>query len=682
MLAEQLIGDGFAAALEALGRGIEPDPELWVDEWAETHMVLPRGIAAEHGPYRVDRTPMAREIMRCLSPGHPCKRVVVVGASQMLKTQVGLNWLAGSIDQAPANFLLLAPTGNLAKRISSRIDKTIRAVDRLRSKVAAHRSRDSRNTVDTKEFVGGTLYITTAGSASNLAEIPARYVWEDELDRFEGDVDGEGDPDRLAEARTSTFNANKKIYKSSSPTWAGRSRIWKWFERGTQHRCELPCPHCGEYHELVLENFHWDEPLTRAWFVCPHCGGVIEESDKAVMLRLYRWRATAPGDGETESFHVSAFYAPLGWHSWLMLAREYVEALRDEADGDTEPLQAFYNTRLALCFELGRETADEDDLIARGEDYPELTAPAPALVVTVGVDVQHDRIAISIWAWGRGEEGWLVYWGELPGQTVIAGRGAWSDLEKFLFEFDGAEYRPRAIRHESGAALRWRRCSVDCGDGTITQDAAYSFCRKHRRRGVMAVKGGSERGGSRLEIFSPPKLSVDTNPHRRNKADRYGLAPYIVGTQKAKDLLLEARLPLCERSASGISTGRGPGRLHWYRGVRADFHAQLLSEVKMPSRTRRGVKVWEKKAGCANEAIDTLVYAFHAARSLKLNTWSENNWLAIEQQIRQAELLETDAVKPTQTQSVTDDKTQQPMARAARDDASWIDVHDDWLSEE
>lgn len=679
-----MLADGFDIAFEALGCGIEPDPTLTVDQWSEENMIIPRGIAAEYGPYRVDRTPYAREVMLALSPASKCIRVAVVGASQLLKTQVGLNWLGSTIDQSPAPFLLLEPTTTLAKRVSLRVDKTIAAVDVLRRKVAPQRSRGARNTVDTKEYIGGALTILTAGSAANLAEISVRYLWEDELDRFEGDVEGEGDPDKIAEARTSTYGANKKIYKSSSPTAEGRSRIWKWFKRGTQNRCHLPCPHCGEHHELVWDNVHWDELLTHAWMSCPHCAAVIEESDKAIMLQLYRWVPQSAGDGETESFHISALYAPLGWHSWLMLAREYVEAERAESDGDNEAMRAFVNTRLALCYSAGKETAVLDDLVARGENYAELTVPEGGLIPFGGVDVQHDRLALSIYAFGRGEEQWLVYWGEFPGQTVIAGQGAWQDLEAFIFEKSGDRLLPRGFTHASGALLRWRRMTVDCGDGGVTQDAAYSFCRKHKARGVLAGKGASERAGPKYEIFAPPKQSIDTN--RRNKADKYGLLPYMIGTHKAKDLLLEARLPLCDRVKDGLVTGRGPGRIHWYSGVRSDYHVQLLAEIKIPSRTRRGLKVWDKKAGVPNEASDTLIYAYHAARSSKIHLWGPANWDAIELQMRQQDLLTVTA--PLQLANEPLQATTEPLATSeiphaqpaiAQSEPDWLGDYDKWL---
>ena len=214
--------DGAKVYREAYGRGLKPDPELWVDEWADEYMRIPRDTgAAEPGKYRTARTPYAREPMRCLSPAHPCKRVITMVASQLMKTQIALNWIGALIHMSPSNILTLLPSLALAKRVSARIGKTINVTPELKSRVAASRSRDARNTMDTKEFEGGTLYATTAGSASNLAELAAKYIYGDEIDRWDVDVDEEGDPIELAETRGSTFGRNAKFYFSSSPTIKG-----------------------------------------------------------------------------------------------------------------------------------------------------------------------------------------------------------------------------------------------------------------------------------------------------------------------------------------------------------------------------------------------------------------------------------------------------------------------------
>ena len=88
----------------AFQSGLKPDPPLWVDEWADAWMMIPAELgSAEPGRYRTARTPFARDVMRALSPEHPARSVVVKGASQLLKTQVGLNWACAMIAGAPAN---------------------------------------------------------------------------------------------------------------------------------------------------------------------------------------------------------------------------------------------------------------------------------------------------------------------------------------------------------------------------------------------------------------------------------------------------------------------------------------------------------------------------------------------------------------------------------------------------
>lgn len=65
--------NGAEVYREAYFRGLRPDPSLWVDQWADEYMRIPRDTgAAEPGQYRTSRTPYAREPMRCLSPAHPC----------------------------------------------------------------------------------------------------------------------------------------------------------------------------------------------------------------------------------------------------------------------------------------------------------------------------------------------------------------------------------------------------------------------------------------------------------------------------------------------------------------------------------------------------------------------------------------------------------------------------------
>ncbi|HEJ3658000.1 TPA: hypothetical protein SL421_005968, partial [Pseudomonas aeruginosa] len=53
---EQPYADGAAVYLAAYRRGLKPDPELWIDEWADEFQMIPADTgAAEPGKYHTDR---------------------------------------------------------------------------------------------------------------------------------------------------------------------------------------------------------------------------------------------------------------------------------------------------------------------------------------------------------------------------------------------------------------------------------------------------------------------------------------------------------------------------------------------------------------------------------------------------------------------------------------------------
>jgi phage terminase large subunit GpA-like protein len=313
------------------------------------------------------------------------------------------------------------------------------------------------------------------------------------------------------------------------------------------------------------------------------------------------------------------------------------------------------NSALGLPYEYASNAPDVEDLAGRALEYDELTIPAGAWALTAGVDVQHDRLAVCIWAWGRGEEMWLVYWGELQAKRNTADRTdpVWQELDQLLFT-------PR--RHARGVMVGLIAASIDASDGN-TSDTVYHYARARQARGVMATKGSSNDYGLR-EIYATPKKIDHKN---KSKAAKHGLQVYIVGTHKAKDLLVG------ERGRISL-VGDGPGRMHWYQDVRPDFFEQLTSEVKAPHRRMRGKLMWQVKSGVRNEALDCTVLALHAARSAKLHVWSEAKWADIESTLMQADLF----AAPSDINSESNQPQQQkPAAR----NSGWMgDMNGDWIS--
>lgn len=609
--------DAEAEVFRQVAEAVLPDPELYLDVWSEQNVVVPKGSAFA-GPYSLRHTPYARHLLRALSPTHRARRVVAMVASQMLKTQVFICAALGWIDQAPANIIALEPTDNLVKRLSARFSKAADACDAVSAKIAPPRSRDKRNTLEMKEFDGGGIYFATAGADANIAEIPARYLFCDEVDRpaWRGTSTSEGDKIKLAEARLTNFEGIEKAYHVSSPSRLGESKIHELFLQGTQSRYHVPCPHCDHLHELARENFRYEfdaqtERVSKAFFVCPECGGIIEEHHKAWMLLdaelggMARWVDTAGGDGETISVTLSSYYAPPGSISWLRLARELALALAAKERGDETLLQVYTNTREGLPYAFGDVTSTAVELHKRAllEKLPARVVPEDALVLTMFVDTQVNRLEATIQAWGPGMEAWTVeheiLWGS-PIDDPQSESSVWAKLDAL---------RSTPFVHASGALIRISAYGIDAG-GANTQDV-YNYGALRRQLGCVVTRG--ENLPNRPIIAAKPnRYDIDWQGNRVENGGEY----WRIGTDTAKDHIFNR-----------LALERGPGAYHWHSGTDLELFEQLLVEKRVTKHIRgRAVRQYVKPNGARNEFLDTHVGNLAIAHYLGLHKWTSADW--------------------------------------------------------
>lgn len=599
----------FARLADAAASGFLPDPDLTVSEWADTHRVLSSKAAPEPGPYRTSRAPMLREIMDALSPRHPAQRISFIKGSQIGGSEAGNNWLGFIIAHAPGPIIAVQPTVELAKRFSKqRLDPMIESTPALRRIVRPARARDSGNTILQKDFPGGTLVLTGANSAVGLRSMPARYAFLDEVDAYPADVEGEGDPVALAEARTKTYGYRKKIFLVSTPKLAGTSRIEREYLASDQRRYFVPCPHCAHMQPLRFEQLRWDRgnPQTVGYY-CEECGVAASEANKTDMLARGEWHATAVSkDPLTIGFHISSLYSPVGWMSWVEIAAAWEKA----QEAGPEALRAFKNTVLGEVWQEQGEAPDWERLIERREPYPMGVVPSGAVVLTAGVDVQRDRLEADIWAWGPGLESWLVDSRSLPGDPTE--RPVWDALAGLL----GKDW-PR----EGGGTLRIEKAGVDTG-GTDTQ-ATYAALRRAHDPRLMPLKGVE--GWNRASPVNGPTL-VDVTEGGRKLRRGLKLWTVTVSTFKAD---LYRRLQLTR----GDGVGFPPGWVHLPEGLEAEAVRQLVAEQLVTVKDKRGFARMEwRKLRDRNERLDCAVYARAALTLLGVDRYGDRFWVKYERE--------------------------------------------------
>jgi phage terminase large subunit GpA-like protein len=600
LTAEEIYGAAAAA-------GARPDPLLTISQWADRYRWLSQRASAEHGRWRTERTPYLREIMDCLSPMSLIERTVFMKGAQIGGTECGNNWMGYIIHQAPGPMMAVQPTVEMAKRNSKqRIDPLIEESEVLRKLVRDPRSRDSGNTVLSKDFPGGVLVMTGANSAVGLRSMAARYLFLDEVDAYPGDVEGEGDPITLAMARTRTF-ARRKVFLVSTPKITGMSRIESAYEESDQRKYWVPCPTCREFQILKFAQLRWPkgDPQS-AVYICEHCGQEIRNHQKQSMLARGEWRAGAKGDGRTAGFHISSLYSPVGWFSWGDAAKQFEQAQKNPA-----LLQVFVNTVLGETWTLLGEAPEWQKLYDRREDYKVGQVPRGGLFLTAGADVQKDRIEVEIAAWGRGKESWSVDYRVFEGDTSRA--AVWEKLTGLLNE---------SFTTESGLELPIMQLAVDSGFATIE---VYQWARRQGGR-VLVIKGDS-RTPSLIGSASPVEVGPMGAKLKR------GVRVWPVNSGMAKEELyrwLRQDRPTDEDVAKGIPFPSGYCHFpryseEYFKQITAE---QLVTKIVKGYRRHEWQKMRER-----NEALDCRVYARAAAGRVGIDRFQEKHWGDLERRV-------------------------------------------------
>jgi len=439
---------------------LQPPAYATPDEWADNCRVMPPGSPFP-GPWKSSRTPYLRApSLAAIDPDTDI--IVMLLASQMAKTEFGLNVLGHMWDTHPAPSMWVTPTERLSHSMSKdRINAMFDSVDGLWDK-----TRKPVRPGSLERYVAGVRFgLAWAGSPTELASHPCKYVVVDERSRMGSDVGGEGDPVRVVMARTKMY-AGSKVLILSSPTAEGECPTYEWWAQGTKYRWCWRCPGCGEWLFPCLElarypeGADYSEIRANSWIECPDCQHAVRDEDRETIEADYVPSVIdeggnlqlAPGIeplNSVKSYWATGFASHITGIGRIM--EEYARAAHTGEPGD---LQATVNT---YCGELWRFAGDGVAADAVKDRQVPAIPDDEIQLVTAGVDVQQDCLYYVVRGWCALSTSYLIDHGRILGATEYD--DVWLHLARVLEgTFAGRAVTMALIDSGYAAAAVYQQC--------------------------------------------------------------------------------------------------------------------------------------------------------------------------------------------------------------------------------
>jgi phage terminase large subunit GpA-like protein len=542
------------------------------------------------------------EILRALGPGDPCRIISVAASAQCGKTVLGGVFSIGSVVMGRGTTMIVHPTLETAARYSRmKLAPLVRSIP-VASALFPNRPRDAADAILFKERIDGlgNMLISGANSAASLSQVTAPFVLEDDLSKWE--ANSGGDPEAQADSRARAHEYGK-IFKLSTPLTLPDCKITKDFEAGSQERPHVPCPACGHLHVLEWAAFHYENP-DAPYFVCPACGGVIEEKHRSGMLAGFQWIASNPSAARVHrSFWLWSCYSVL--QSWPRIAAEW---LRAQGDGSAE--QVFSTDTLGIAYQPKGDARPASELAARASSshYGRGEIPEGALVLTLGVDCQLDRIEWQLVGFGEHYRRFVIDIGTIG--KHISEPDCQRNLDLLM---------QRRWPNSRGRQVGISMTAIDAGWST---DDVLAFAHRYSPQRVIAVRGVAGDAAPRIARVQRER------DEKTGMALKYSKRFINVGTYGYKSSLYRDLAKNDPREKGFISF---PNNLPFR------YFEELVSERRVAYK-RMGVTAfrWEKTSERqANECHDTIIYATAAGLKHGVNFISDQGWAKLRAELEE-----------------------------------------------
>jgi len=604
----------------------EPKEFLGTEPWAESRRVLSKSVTSDPGPMDCSKTPWMSYVMDCLD--NPKIKIIVARKSAQISwTETINNYIGKTIELNPRNICIGFPKVQAGRDFYKEKLKSLLTETPVLKKLIPKIDRYSYNHIP---FPGGFISLVTTRSPSDLKSSVIAILILEEPDDVKENIGIQGDSIAVFKQRLKSFPTGKIIY-GGTPTRLGLSQVDRAYTQSNRMVYKVPCHHCGDFHTLSFDNLHYlsyedrayDEIYgiydpTTAYYQCPNCKDIWDFEQKnlnvkeAINFFNKGWSVTNPKIEDVHGFAFNELLSSFKASDFIELAKLEILAKKALKEGKEGLMVSYTNNSKGEVYTPPQLSLEVKALKKLTRDYVENIVPYGGLILTAGIDVQHDRFAKIVRAWGRDGNSWLVHWEEIHGNVLDYHHKVWEDLQDFISQ---------KWEHitKDGRYLKIAATSIDCSDGH-TAELVYRFVMQNAEKGnnVLATKGVGLNSIQGREIYNVPITpDFDTPKVQRKKlSETIGVNVFLMGAHKAHSEILR-RLNL---------TGNKDKYYHCKTAYK-NYEEGILSCVQKTDGS------YIVKPGKRKEVIDCEKMAMHAFYSLGGRLYNEQVWANLENQI-------------------------------------------------
>lgn len=545
-------------------------------------------VTAPHGPCWAYDNPQFRQIW-------------LQWAARMFKTNFGLGMLMRGMDTRPEETMFATPDETNCKGVFGRFWKMLEHCPRLRDQCPIPQ-RQSKTRIALRRSV---CHGAWPRGKSRLADKSIRIGHGNEIDKWTMEsTTTEGDPLERFKKRGAEY-PDRKFVLESTPSVRGKSNVEHGRLNSTNHRYQVPCPHCCKFQPLEFGDgttpggIFYDKTaagestvdLARrtAHYVCRHCEGRIEDMHRPGMMLAGVWvpagcevdheramdaRNLPPDDrswlrGEPLSWgsdygsQISVFYAL--FHGWGTIAADFVAKHKSP-----NKLRQWINEDKGETWEPRRSKSTPEKVGERlASSIPRGVVPAWGKLLTVTIDQQAAEGGFRLWAAIAHGHDWRAH---------VVDYGLAHTLEEVWNHVISRSW----THADGGNEMRAHAAAADSGWDT---KATYDFANRHP--GFLACKGSNtdlsgrpyrlsrvqdgEHTGQELLTIATDYWETDLQARLE---DRRPDEPESLSICAGADRDMEFLEQLCNGTIGDKTDNRGNAKLLWVKkndGAPNDF---------------------------------------------------------------------------------------------------------------